>query len=345
MASCDPIWDLVEAFRKQWNTEHVQQCNAGQSAGYQQCAQQQDMGENECTQKADEGYNACTQQADEGYNSCAQQADEGYSSCCTWAPCSWFCDAYVWISNVVCVAWTWVSNVVCVAWTWVSNVVCVAWTWVSKWLCVAWTWVSWVGCRVGTWLINGFILTIEGLGTLLCPIYSRFLPSYRICATVMQNVTAVPRVTATAFSIAAVPSRFAYTDGGQPYEFAIDGSGTMMFRTDSGSPWRRVADEMVSFDQKRLGVRGPAPRFDMVAANSGRVIGKEKDSDRLFFALVDPMFWQFDDTCAARDIQHRAIDHPARGCQHVAFGPLEGGWIEGARLSALRTRSGYIRAV
>lgn len=295
MASCDPVWDLVDGFRQQWNSEHVQQCNAAQTAGYNQCAQQQDEGQNQCTQKADQGYNACTQTADEGYNSCSQKADEGYNSCCTWAPCSWFCDAFVWVSNIVCVAWTWISNVVCVAWTWVSNVVCVVWTWISNWVCVAWTWVSWAACRVATWLINGVILFVSTLGRILCPIYTVLLPAYRICATVMQNVSAVPRTGATAFSFAAAASRFSYHDGGQRYEFSIDGSGAIVFRPDSATAWRAVAEQSVSFDQKRLGVRGPAPKFDLVAANCGRVIGKEKDSERLFFAFLDPMFWQFGD--------------------------------------------------
>jgi hypothetical protein len=295
VASCDPLWDLVDTFRKQWNSEHVQQCNAAKSAANQQCAQQQSAGQSQCTQTRDEGYDTCTQQADDGYNSCSQQADHGYSTCCTWAPCSWFCNALVWISNVVCVAWTWVSNVVCVVWTWVSNVVCVAWTWVSSWVCVASTFVTWAGCRVGTWLVNGIIWMIGGIGQLLCPIYTALLPTYRICATAMQTVSAVPRTVATAFNFATVASRFSYVDEGQRYEFSIDATGAIAFRPDAGTAWQPVAGQSISFDQKRLGVRAPAPQFDMVAADCGRVIGKEKGTERLFFAILDPMFWQFGD--------------------------------------------------
>jgi hypothetical protein len=75
----------------------------------------------QCSDWEDEGSEQCTQTKDEGYNQCSQTKDEGYSECCDWAPCSWFCDALVWISNIVCVAWVWVSNVVCVAWAWVSK--------------------------------------------------------------------------------------------------------------------------------------------------------------------------------------------------------------------------------
>ncbi len=273
MASCDPVWDLIETFRQQWTSEHVQQCNADANAGYAQCSAKQD-----------EGQNQCTQTADQGYNSCSQTADQGYNACCDWAPCSWFCDAWVWVSNVVCVAWTWVSNIVCIAWTWISD-----------WVCVAWTWVSWVVCRVVTLLVSTLILVIEGVGRLVCPIYTTLLPSPRICATVMQQVAAVPRTSATAFNFAATPSRFSYADGGQRYEVSIDSADAIVFRPDATTPWRPVATQAISFDQKRLGVSGPAPRFDMVAANCGRVIGKEKGTERLFFALLDPMFWQFTD--------------------------------------------------
>ena len=129
------------------------------------CADWQDDGYNECVQTANEGYNSCTQTRDEGYNSCTQTRDEGYNTCCDWAPCSWFCDAIVWISNIVCVAWTWISNIVCVAWTWISNIVCVAWNWISKWVCrvIYWVWkticklivsiVFWFIRRVLLWII------------------------------------------------------------------------------------------------------------------------------------------------------------------------------------------------
>src|SRR5205085_6121871 len=67
----------------------------------------------ECADWNDEGYNKCVETRDEGYNRCDQTRDEGYNACCDWWPCSWACDAVVWISHVVCVVWTWVSNIVC----------------------------------------------------------------------------------------------------------------------------------------------------------------------------------------------------------------------------------------
>jgi phospholipase C len=88
-----------------------------------------------CADWQDQGYNKCVQERDDGYNRCDQTRDEGYNACCDWAPCSWFCDAWVWVSNIVCVVWTWVSNIVCVVWNWVSKWVCRIFHWVWTTLC------------------------------------------------------------------------------------------------------------------------------------------------------------------------------------------------------------------
>lgn len=107
----------------------------------QVCTEWRTEREQRCAETEDQGYNECSETKDEGYNECSEEEDQGYNECCDWAPCSWFCDAWVWVSNIVCVAWTWVSNIVCVAWTWVSHVVCVAWTWIVSRTCAAFTWV------------------------------------------------------------------------------------------------------------------------------------------------------------------------------------------------------------
>ncbi|MEZ5331985.1 MAG: hypothetical protein R2991_07990 [Thermoanaerobaculia bacterium] len=109
----------------------------------------------ECSQRADRGHDECTETRDEGYNRCTQTRDDGYRDCCGWWPCSWFCDAWVWVSVIVCIAWTWVANIVCVAWVWVSNVVCVAWVWVTTAVCVVWDFV--------TTVVNAVLVTIEGI--------------------------------------------------------------------------------------------------------------------------------------------------------------------------------------
>jgi hypothetical protein len=80
-----------------------------------------------CIQWGEERHQECSATEDRGYNECSESEDRGYRDCCDWAPCSWFCRAWVWISNIVCVAWTWVSNIVCVAWTWITTAFCVLW--------------------------------------------------------------------------------------------------------------------------------------------------------------------------------------------------------------------------
>ncbi len=111
-----------------------------------------------CAKKRRDRVQKCTEERDEGYDECAAKADRGYNRCCDWAPCSWFCKAWVWVSNIVCVAWTWVSNIVCVAWAWITNVVCVAWEWIKVAACVV------AAIAVGiVKAIVGIILLIGGL--------------------------------------------------------------------------------------------------------------------------------------------------------------------------------------
>ena len=66
---------------------------------------------------------ACIEWGVERHQECDQTRDNGYRNCCTWAPCSWFCDAWTWVSHVVCVSWTWVSTAICVVWDVVTTVV------------------------------------------------------------------------------------------------------------------------------------------------------------------------------------------------------------------------------
>jgi len=97
-----------------------------------------------CIKWGEERHQECSQTENRGYNECTESRDEGYRDCCDWAPCSWFCDAWVWISNIVCVVWTWVSNIVCVAWTWITTAVCVVWD-------------------IITTVINAILVTIESI--------------------------------------------------------------------------------------------------------------------------------------------------------------------------------------
>jgi phospholipase C len=115
-----------------------------------------------CADWQDESYNKCLETRDEGYNACSRKEDQGYNDCCDWWPCSWACDAWVWVSHIVCVAWTWISNVVCVVWHWIVKWVCRLVYWVFTTICkflvsiIFWfirrvlTWVVTIPCKAGT---------------------------------------------------------------------------------------------------------------------------------------------------------------------------------------------------
>lgn len=131
-------------------------CNQNYQQRRRVCTEYRDDGYQSCQEYRDDGYNSCQQYRDDGYNSCAEYRDNGYNSCanwkkncCTWWPCNWFCEvfswfcvAWVWISNIVCVAWVWITNLVCVAWIWITNLVCVAWIWISSLVCIAWVFIT-----------------------------------------------------------------------------------------------------------------------------------------------------------------------------------------------------------
>lgn len=130
----------------------VRRCREYETRGYAVCAEYEENSYKTCAEYEDQGYEACSKYEDQGYESCA----EWKKNCCDWWPCSWvceifswFCVAWVWVSNIVCVAWTWISNIVCVAWTWITTLVCTAWYWITTLVCVAWTIFVYPWC----WLI------------------------------------------------------------------------------------------------------------------------------------------------------------------------------------------------
>jgi hypothetical protein len=178
-----------------------------------------------CLQWGEERHQECSQTADQGYNECTQSRDEGYRNCCDWAPCSWFCDAWVWISNVVCVAWTWVSNVVCVAWTWITTAVCLVWdvvtTVVNAVLVTLESILGWVLSALafvvelieaipvlGTivrWVLNGISQVISWIGSLvdagLGLIGVRPEKILRVCTVILRDEKGNP-VATTDFAVA-----------------------------------------------------------------------------------------------------------------------------------------------
>lgn len=169
-----------------------------------------------CLEWGEERHRECTATEDQGYNECSRTEDEGYRDCCDWAPCSWFCDAWVWISNIVCVAWTWVSNIVCVAWTWITTAVCVVWdvvtTIINAILVTIESILGWVLSAIGfiieliemipvlgtliRWIINGVSYLINLFGSLIDAglglIGIRPEKKMRLCTVILKDERGVP---------------------------------------------------------------------------------------------------------------------------------------------------------
>jgi phospholipase C len=130
------------------------ECRAWANRWERECVDREQQRVRECAERAQTSRNECDSWADDGYQACSQWADEGHNACCDWAPCSWFCDALVWIAEWVCKGWYWVSNWVCKAWHTVVEWVCIAWHWIVIAVCVAWAWVVRTVCTVWAWVAN-----------------------------------------------------------------------------------------------------------------------------------------------------------------------------------------------
>ncbi|MBL7847742.1 MAG: hypothetical protein JNL40_09765 [Cyclobacteriaceae bacterium] len=90
-----------------------------------------------CVETAEEWSYECEEWRDEGYNECDRKEDRGHYECCDWVPCSWFCDAWVWVKHLVCVSWHWVANLVCQGFAWVLIAVCKTMGWIMEAVCSA----------------------------------------------------------------------------------------------------------------------------------------------------------------------------------------------------------------
>jgi glycerophosphoryl diester phosphodiesterase len=103
----------------------------------------------------------CTTTRDEGYRVCVQERDDGYRDCCGWIPCKWFCEAWVWIKNIVCVVSKWIENIVCVAWDFITSTVCVIFTVVTLPFCLISRKLTRIFDRIGA-LVNDIVEGIAG---------------------------------------------------------------------------------------------------------------------------------------------------------------------------------------
>jgi phospholipase C len=136
----------------QWVDRGVIACKAWASSVRASCSSWATRTRTECAQQATVNRTACDRWEDEGHNECASWADQGHNACCDWIPCSWFCNALVWIAEWVCHAWHWVANWVCKAWHTIVEVVCIAWSYLVEVVCIAYTWLVVAACTVWSWI-------------------------------------------------------------------------------------------------------------------------------------------------------------------------------------------------
>jgi hypothetical protein len=111
------------------------------------------------------------------------------------------------------------------------------------------------------------------------------------------SIASVPKYMASSFSMAGPPSdalaagtpgaRFLYRDEGKRYQFTIV-AGVVTATGPDGAAI--VLSQAVSYSGSRAAQSIPLPRFDLIAANGGRVFAKEQGTDRFFFATMDEMF-------------------------------------------------------
>lgn len=174
-----------------------------------------------------------------------------------WNPLSWFCWLVTTILYVVETVWVEVTEV-----------------------------VTFVNCTVNTFI--GAIANV--------------VMNPRVCSDNSRRpVPGVARMRATAMNVADVGrdtfAQFRYRDSGSHLEFRITSSGGVEMSRNGGPFEILKRDEdhaplAVSYNRRRrwMSDTEPAPPFEMIAACSGRVIAKERDTDAFYILLPYPMF-------------------------------------------------------
>ena len=214
---------------------------------------------------------------------CREWGEQRHQECCDWPPCSWFCDAIVWVIENVCVGWTTIVSTVCESYHTVVETVCIIWEWVVRTTCVIWGVIVRAACAAWGWVTK-----------FLCPLAASF--DVRIAESHDEPAApSTPRFEATSMSVARVAAETEFADSGTRFFFRIR-NGQVQFRT-AFSDWALVepseerGPEAVSYHDHRSGDRlDPVPAFDMIAADSGRVFVKECGRARFYFTMLEPMF-------------------------------------------------------
>ena len=117
-----------------------------------------------------------------------------------------------------------------------------------------------------------------------------------------QSVTSLGRRYGVMFNPSSSNSRLRIIDGGQRYACRLrPADGAVEYSTDDGATWQLItpfADPctgtkqpaMVTHERLRVGEELTGIQFDMIAVGRGRIIAKEKGTDRLFHVYIDELF-------------------------------------------------------
>ncbi len=241
------------------------------------CVEKSKIDKDVCLQEEEQRSRECERKEDRGYRECALKEDQGYRDCCDWPPCSWFCDAWIWVSKMVCVAFTWIANIVCVAWNWIVNMVC-----------VVWATIKWLVCEFISIAVS-FLRFFAGA----TPIHD---------SVIGRSVTGNPKLETDAWSMALdrESGRLRYTDAGKFVQYKINPThhvewfhdrlpNLTLFKPSQvpvfNSPVNLNESLSVSYDKSRLGEWILAPDFEMIVASSDRILAKEIGKDSFYMAL------------------------------------------------------------
>lgn len=240
-----------------------------------------------CSEDAESNIQVCVERAQEDIEGCDEERAESKKECndYDWQSCDVpiVCDVAEAFVGWVCAGWTWVTYFVCVAPTLIVAGTCLVWEAIKNLACQIVTTVVRGACELGGALVTAFV----------CP-FVDFVSVRILRSNDEPKAESVPRPFADAMSVAHVASEQSYRDSGRRYFFRI-GKGGVAEVSTLDRDWCPIAPDRdgprsISYRRHRDPLREPVPKFDMIAANSGRVFVKEVCYARFYVAMLEPMF-------------------------------------------------------
>ena len=116
-----------------------------------------------------------------------------------------------------------------------------------------------------------------------------------------QTVSAPGRRYGVMFNPSSSRSRFRIRDSGRRYSVRLTQQGTVEYSIDGDATWKQITPlndpctnrtfpKFITHERLRTGESLPDIFFDQIAVGRGRIIGKERGTDRLFHLYIDELF-------------------------------------------------------